>query len=265
MSMSCLRIRSSSKSRGPSYTSLTETANGESLSSFLFSPEGCGSDFLMAAPPGTRLGISDGSDGSGICGAPFPDVTILSSILLSIFPHRRFIRERHSHGIAYPVHGRNRNFARTLTASLKNIPCQPRILLEFLAPLLHRTQQLHQRIRRPALALNAPNARRAAAGVHFRHRGAVAEDLVQIAHRTHIRIPRIRPPHSRRVRDHRLQFLPHHRLRISQQDGVAIRLRHLAAVRARQLRRPRQQDLWLRKDISTLSVIAVETPHNLPR
>src|SRR5258708_13187529 len=32
--MSCLRIRSSRRSRGPSYTSLTATAKGESLVSF---------------------------------------------------------------------------------------------------------------------------------------------------------------------------------------------------------------------------------------
>ena len=66
---------------------------------------------------------------------------------------------------------------------------------------------------------------------------SVAEDLVQVAHRADVGIAGIVQPHARRVGHHGLQLLPHHRLGVSQQDGVAVRLRHLAAVGAGQLRR----------------------------
>src|ERR1700677_1825668 len=139
MSMSCLRIRSSSKSSGPSYTSVTETANGESLSSFFVASffDDLSSDSL------TGLARADGiatSAGRGDSGALTSEMSILFSMLLPIFHHRGLIRERHSHGRAHIVHRRRGNLARPFAASLKDIPSQPRILLEFLAPLLHRTQ-----------------------------------------------------------------------------------------------------------------------------
>src|ERR1700691_6342839 len=198
MSMSCLRIRSSSRSSGPSYTSVTETANGESLSSFFAE---CRSD--------CRFGdeCTATSAGETVPFTLFSDVTILSSILLSIVPRRRLVSQRHSHRRTHSVHGLGGNRARPFTASLQNIPSQPGILLEFLAPLLHRTQQLHQRIGRPAFALDAADARRPATGVHFVHGGAIAADLVQVAHAAHIRVSRVGTPHPRRVGHHRLQLV----------------------------------------------------------
>src|ERR1700688_1056362 len=190
MSMSCLRIRSSSKSSGPSYTSTTETANGESLSSCSFfadlSPDSrtAFADFSGLARSATTNGASSRS--------PCPDLTTFSFMLLPIIHRRWFVIERHPHRLAHIVHGFTRRLARPFRACLKNIPSQPRILLEFLTPLLYRNQQLHQRIRRPTLALDAPNARRAATGVHICQRFLATENLVQVSHRTNIRIPRIR-------------------------------------------------------------------------
>ena len=68
---------------------------------------------------------------------------------------------------------------------------------------------------------------------------------MQIAHRAYIRIARVAPPHPRRIGHHGLQLLPHHRLRIGEQDGVAIAFRHLAPIRPRQLGRGSQQHLRL--------------------
>src|SRR5271170_4865920 len=138
MSISCLRIRSSSRSSGPSYTSVTEIAKGESLSSF-FSCAG---------------GTSTGASTSGSLAA----LTTFSFMLLPIIRRRRLVHKRHSHRLAHLFHGVGRHFARPFRACLKNIPSQPRILLEFLAALLHRLQQLHERVGSPPLALDAPDA-----------------------------------------------------------------------------------------------------------
>src|SRR5258708_19577151 len=91
MSMCCLRIRSSSRSSGPSYTSVTETANGESLSS-LFVP--CGFDSFPAADAALPFPTSTGTRG---CTALSSDATIFSCRLLLIFPRRWFIFQSHPH------------------------------------------------------------------------------------------------------------------------------------------------------------------------
>src|SRR5271169_5381290 len=116
--------------------SVTETANGESLSS------------CFAGGGATSTGARD-------CGAVSSKRTILFCMLSGIFHLWCLIRKRHSHSIAHAVHGLGRRLPRPFRACLQNIPSQPWILLEFLAPLLHGTQQLHQRVGGPTLALNA--------------------------------------------------------------------------------------------------------------
>src|ERR1051325_1766671 len=100
--MSCLRIRSSSRSSGPSYTSPTVTEKGKSFS------------FVLAEPF------------AGSCNTSFAGSPIYLSPKL----------QRHAHRFAHFVHGRTCNLARLGRASLQNIPGQPRILLIFLASLL---------------------------------------------------------------------------------------------------------------------------------
>src|SRR6202008_1881070 len=71
--MSCLRIRSRRRSRGPSYTSATATANGKSLSSlFPASFAGLAADELATTAAGT-----DARDGS-------PETNLVSSIMFVI-------------------------------------------------------------------------------------------------------------------------------------------------------------------------------------
>src|SRR5260370_18634950 len=160
MSMCCLRIRSSSKSSGPSYTSVTETANGESLSSF-FVP--CGFDSFPAADAALPFPTSTGTRG---CTALSSDATIFSCRLLLIFHRRWFIFERHPHRVAHILHGFGRRLPRPFRACLRNIPSQPRILLEFLAPLPHGAPQLNHCISHPALAFASSTPLPPAAPVH---------------------------------------------------------------------------------------------------
>src|SRR5205807_9554180 len=122
MSICCLRIRSRSRSSGPSYTSVTETANGESLSSF-FVP--CGFDSFPPAAAALPFPTSTGTSGRTTL---YSDATIFSCRLLLIFHRRWFVFERHHHRVAHILHGFCRRLQRTCRARLKNNPTQPRIL-----------------------------------------------------------------------------------------------------------------------------------------
>src|SRR5579859_2692422 len=92
----------------------------------------------------------------------------------------------------------------------------------------------------------------------------IAEDLVQIPHRTRARIAFIRQ--LRPVRDAVLDLLLDHRRLIAQQDRVPIRLRHLALVGAQQLGRGRKQRLRFGEDRLVVKLIElVEPPRHLAR
>src|SRR5689334_7761663 len=152
MSMSCLRIRSSSRSSGPSYKSPTATANGKSLASFF-----AASFSALATAAGSRSALSVFTS------------SLMRFALLPRFDLRSFVVERHSHRRPYVSHRRVGHFPGCRGTRLKNIPGQPRILLVFLPPLLHRVQDFHKCVRRPALALDASDSRRSAAFIHLSH------------------------------------------------------------------------------------------------
>src|SRR6266496_1551845 len=215
MSMSCLRIKSSKRSSGPSYTSPTVTEKGKSLSSFFF-PE-CGV---------TSTGC-----------APFKPEFWATTFECSAIGSYSIPCQRHAHRLADLAHGGGGNPASLRRSRLQNIPGQPGILLIFLAALLHGAQDLHQRICRPAFALDAPDARRTAALVYLRHSFLAAEDLVQVPDRALIGIAFIGAPDACWIGHHRLQLLTDYRLGIGKQDGVAVRFRHLAAIGPGELRR----------------------------
>src|ERR1700721_2316619 len=177
MSMSCLRIRSSSRSSGPWYRPPRETEKEKPLSSFFF----CAWADPQPLPRPVRKQESPPTD-------RLKRVLLLPSFLL-----RGLEFQRHAHRRAHISHRSASGRTCPLRPLFQNIPRQPRILLIFPSPLLHRVQQLHQRIRRPSLALNAANSRRAAAFVHLRHRFFAAENLVQSADRGDIRMARSGP------------------------------------------------------------------------
>src|SRR5271155_3010493 len=115
MSISCLRIRSSSRSSGPSYTSDTLTVKGKSLSRLCFAGvfvRTC--TFAMGAS--SRTGFA-------------------SSLILS--SARGFVLQRHAHGFASLPQGSFGYLPCLRRACLQNIPRQARVVLIFLAPLLH--------------------------------------------------------------------------------------------------------------------------------
>src|SRR5579864_1237506 len=66
-----------------------------------------------------------------------------------------------------------------------------------------------------------------------------------VVHRTHVRISRIAAPLARRVGDHDFGLGANVRIALAEHDGVAIALRHLAAVEAGDARRPRQHHFGL--------------------
>src|SRR6202163_470308 len=152
--MSCLRIRSSSRSSGPSYTSPTVTENGKSFF-------GCG--FGAAGICTTRASVLPAS-GSWFGGAIFR----FSAMFL-------FVIERHAHCLANFAHGRAGHLAGTGGARLQNIPGQAWVVFIFLTPLLHGVENADQGVRGPPLALDAADAGRAAAFVHFQDGWPVAE------------------------------------------------------------------------------------------
>src|SRR5206468_11584992 len=130
----------------------------------------------------------------------------------------------------------------------------------------HGTQDAHQRIRGPALALNAADSCGTTADIDFGIRVSIAEYLVEIAYRADIRISGIGTPYARRIGHHRLQLLTDYRLEIRQQNRVPIRLGHLAAIRAWKFRGLGLQRLRLRKNLLAPQLVKlIEPSGDLPR
>src|SRR5579885_354424 len=215
MSMSCLRMRSSSRSSGPSYTVPTATAKGKSLS-------------LLPSGRGEAAGMAG-------AGAPAGIRTPATALTSSAIPECVPATDRPRLGAAprtpatCPWPRERLSWWRRPPWRLpRNLPPEypkpgadsPRIF----SPLLHGKQSLHQRVGRPAVAFDAADSGRPASFVDLGHGVFRAEDLVQISHRADIGIPRVVPPHARRVGHHGLQLLPDHGLGIGQQDRVPVRL-----------------------------------------
>src|SRR6266852_4837608 len=136
--MSCLRIRSSSRSSGPSYTSPTVTENGKSLSGFGFGAAGIST---------TGASVLPASGDATFGGAIF---RFSAMLFIAI--------ERHAHCFADFAHGPASYLTGTRGACLQNIPGEAWIVLIFLTPLLHGIENADQGIRGPPLAFDAADA-----------------------------------------------------------------------------------------------------------
>src|SRR5579884_290220 len=178
MSMSCLRIRSSRRSSGPSYTWPTVTAKGNSLGSRLI---GC--------------------------------VCVIS--LRRGLTRRRFVLLRHLHRPAHLLHRSFSGAASATCTIFEQVPCFSRILLIMPPALLHRVQHRNQSVCCPTLALDAADSGTAATRVHLLQCIARTENLMHISDGAYIGISRIRAPHPSWIGHHRLQFLPNDRFRIA--------------------------------------------------
>src|SRR5580698_8801585 len=134
------------------------------------------------------------------------------------------------------------------------------------AAFLNRREYLHQRVGGPAFALNAADAGAAAALVDPGQRLRRGEDLVQVAYRALVRIAGISAADARRVSDHGLEFLADLGLGIGEQNGVAVALRHLAAIGTGELGRGREQHFGLGQNFVVAEFVElVETPRHFPR
>src|ERR1035437_9791586 len=134
------------------------------------------------------------------------------------------------HSRKHLPHGYRRTRIRPKGSVVQNRIYFIRIRLEIVAPFLDRRQFTHHTIGQPALALNAPDPSRRAANPHLGLRLVRRKNLVQIEHRTYVRIPRISPPHTRRIGHHSLQLRAHVALRLRKQDRVPVALRHLPPI-----------------------------------
>src|SRR5579863_9448962 len=113
------------------------TAKGKSLLSFFVADGNTG-----VGPAGDT---PDDAAGKGFR-ALLPETSLASSCMCGFYyPYlasRSFVSQRHAHRRAHVFHGFAGHVAGAFGARLQNIPRQPRILLKFLASLLHRTQQV---------------------------------------------------------------------------------------------------------------------------
>src|SRR5665213_1218886 len=271
MSIFCRRIRSSSRSIGPSYTSPTVTENGDcDASAFSLSLSltlrgsgggagtGCGSSangsFASTASPSTGWSALNSASpftrwSSYACPCASISFKISSGIAISPLLITHGLREPHS---LLHFHQRLlRPLCSADTPVRQHVLDHARPLLQVPAMFLDRRNRAHDPIRHPALALDAADARRAAAVRRLHLRFFVRKHLMQIEHRANLGVPRIVPPHSRWVGDHRLQLRAQVGLRLGQADHVAIALRHLAPIQPGQLRRRRQQHIRLRQNLAS--------------
>src|SRR5512133_554353 len=143
---------------------------------------------------------------------------------------RRLVFMRQVRGFASQFHGVLRDFTRLCGARLKDIPNQLWIFLKRTAALLHGIKYFYQVVGYACLALNAADSSGSAAGINPIERFLVAENLVQVAHRTLVGIAGIGAAHASGIGDHRLELLTHDGFRIAERDEVAVRLRHLTSV-----------------------------------
>jgi len=147
------------------------------------------------------------SKGAG-CGIPSVPVPILVSLLAFFTTGASYVSD-------IPMASRTSFMVsaaafRAAACLPPDIPSQPWILLEFLAPLLYRTQQLHQRIGHPTLALDAP--------MPADRQPTFTFSMVALSLKILCRSPTGQtsgfPGSERRTRagfsHHRLQLLPHH-------------------------------------------------------
>jgi len=80
---------------------------------------------------------------------------------------------------------------------------------------------------------------------------------VEVADRALVRIAGIFAADASGVSDHGLQLLPDLRLGVSEHDGVAVALGHLAAIGARQLGRRSEQDVWLGEHFAAVELVEI--------
>src|SRR5271170_2951356 len=241
MSMFCRRIRYSSRSSGSSKAS----KNTSSACGGMYRSRGScvsGSPLIIANGISACAGAGGGSGASALG----LELTTFRSGLTTGIALRLLATQMH--GAAHFIQGRAGHFARFIRALGKQIADQLRIVLKFLSPLAHRADLRDDLLDQRRLALQAADARRAAAGARPVARRLIRVNPVQVKDRAYVRIARVGAPHPRRISLHRLELARHTVRILAQADRVAVGLGHLAAVEPRHSRIGGQQRLWFGQD-----------------
>src|SRR5688500_9300009 len=152
------------------------------------------------------------------------------------------------HGAAHIIERRSSGLTRLFRAFGDDVAHGIRILLEFNRPLADSADFLDHLVDERLLAFEAADTGGPAPDGGPGACLLARIDLVQIEHRALLGFARIGTAHPRRIRLHLLELFHDFVGVLAQADRVAVRLRHLAAVEPRHLRRRREQHLWLGQD-----------------
>src|SRR6202047_5410969 len=242
MSRFCLRMRYSSRSSGPSKASRNTS---RACGGMYRSRGSCD----IGSPLTTANGISTCCGGASAAGGGALETTVFSSGFgfMGVVARALSVGAQ-MHGAPDFVERLARDLARLVGALGDDSAHQFRVVLELLGAPAHCADLVDDPVDHRLLAVQAADACGAATLVHPLAGAVVGIDLVQVPHRTLLGVARIGAPHTRRIGLHGAQLLHHLVGLFAQPDGVAVGLRHLAAIEPRDLRRRGEQHLRLRQD-----------------
>src|SRR5512145_54925 len=203
----CLRIRYSSRSSGPwNDSSTTSSASGGMYRS-------CGIS-IIGSPWTCATGLAG-------CVWSCTSVSLMVSVVAQ--PHR----------LAHVAHGLGGQLACLLATVGDDVLHQARVVEVHLCAFAHRLLFFQHRCDDGLFAFDAADARAAATLLHPLFGFFAGIYLMQLPHRTLVRVARIGAADACRVGGHGADLPGHLGLVLAQADGVAVGLGHLVAVQAR--------------------------------
>src|SRR5213082_2945509 len=245
---SCRRMRYSSRSSGPSKASRNTS---RACGGMYRSRGSCeiGSPFTIENGISACCGGVWAGGGASAAGGGALETTIFSCGLCFMrVPAPAPSVGAQMHGAPHFVECLARDLARLVGALGDDAAHQLRVVLELLGAPAHAADLLHDPVDQRLLAVQATDAGAAATLVHPLARGLVGVELVQVPHRTLLRVARVGAPHACRIGLHSARLLHDLIGLLAQPDGVAVGLGHLAPVETRDLRRRGEQRLRLGQD-----------------
>src|SRR5229473_429274 len=220
----CCRIRSSSRSNGPSYIGMFILYGVAILQFSVLSVQ-----FSVSSPQCH----SERSEESVFSALPC-DLCVLRDLCVNSYSLLLCLRRRSTnlfplltppeHCFAYALHRPLRDCSRFVRTGIQNLENALRVVLPFHATFANRRNPLDQIFRHGGFALDAADSRCRTPLAYplqparlFRR-----EQFMPVIHRTHVRISRIRPSLARRVRHHHLRLLPYLLIRLAQRNRIPI-------------------------------------------
>src|SRR4029077_18780148 len=219
----CRRMRYSSRSSGPSKASRNTS---RACGGMYRSRGSCeiGSPFTTANGISACCGGASGAAGGGGGGGVLETTIFSSGLCFMRVPAPAPSVGAQMHGAPHFVERLARDLACLVGALGDDAAHQLRVVLEFLGAPAHAADLLHDPVDQWLLAVQATDAGAAATLVHPLAGGLVGVDLVQVPHRTLLRVARVGAPHARRVGLHGTQLLHDLIGLLAQPDGVAVGL-----------------------------------------